>query len=428
MVNNMVKTAIIATVGDSCDPLINHIKNIKPELVCFLYTERTENNLFFIKNEIDTENFLDILLENPNSVDDTFSKSLNVINDFLRQGYEVIGNFTPGTKPMSVGLAMACVEKNCDYEYGYGDRDQKTGMSTSFKENVAQENPYEKYAINQFKRGRWFFNKYQFLASYENFKYAFDELDDENLKTRSDTLIKIVEFYDDWDKFNDEHLKNNLESILDEINTNSSLKEYFTSEIPDFYRQMNKNLEFLNKKDNPMLYLPDLLNNAQRRIDEGKYDDAVARLYRALELVGQLQLIKYHIVDEKTFTEHKTFRVEVKKLESKKSFKKISSKFNTRKDYLDRLDLSNDYDLLDLLSSDTKHDLNKSSQDLVKSYLRIQSRVRVRNKSILAHGLRPLSEKDAQTIYRLIFKHSQISCPNIKKEMETAKFPLFKEE
>lgn len=424
----MSKVAIIGTVGDSSNPLIEHINNVKPDLVCFLYTQRTKDKITLIKDETDADEYIDIHLDNPNNVDDTFSKSLNIINDLLKREYEVIGNFTPGTKPMSVGLAMACVEKNCEYEYGYGKRDKLTGMSTKFEANVSQENPYEKYAINQFKRGRWFFNKYQFLASYENFKYAFDELDDENLKIRSDILIKIVEFYDDWDKFNDENLKNNLEVILDEIKNTSSLEEYFKSEIPNFYNQMLKNRDFLNKKDNPMFYLPDLLNNAHRRIDEGKYDDAVARLYRALELIGQLQLLKYRIVDEHTFSENKSFRIDVAKLKAKKSYNKISANFNTRNDYLDRLDLSDDYRLLNLLSEKENHDLDKSTQNLYRSYSRIRNRVTIRNKSILAHGLRPLNEKDALQIYKLILKHSKILCQNIENEMELSKFPLFEEE
>lgn len=424
----MKKIAIIATVGDSSEPLINHINNTNPNLVCFLYTTRTEKNIDFIVAKSNIEKHIDIFLKNPNNVDDTFSKSLNSINDLLRKGYEVIGNFTPGTKPMSVGLAMACVEKKCAYEYGYGDRDKETGMSKSFKENISQDNPYEKYAINQFKRGRWFFNRYQFLASHENFKYASDIVDDENLKKRSDLLIKLVNFYDNWDKFNDENLNVYLENILNEISNDSSLNDYFTLESQNFYNQMKKNLRFLEKKDNPLIYLPDLLNNALRRIDEGKFDDAVARLYRALELIAQLQLLKYRVVDEKTFHENKAFRVEVAKLKSKKTFNTISANFNTKKDYLDRLDLNNDYLLLDLLSQNKQHDLDRSSQKLVRSYKNIHSRFELRNKSILAHGLKPLNERDAKNIYKSILKHSKILCSNIENEMETAKFPFFEEE
>lgn len=423
-----MKKAIICTVGDSYDPLVNHINNLKPDLVYFLYTEKTKDNIQLIVNQTGINNIHKGFLEDAKSVDETFFKSLNIINELLKKGYAVCGNFTPGTKPMSVGLAMACVEKGCDYEYGDGERDEKTGMSIAYRENILQDNPYEKYAINEFKRGRWFFNKYQFLASLENFKHASEILDDNDLKARSDIFVEIVDFYETWDKFNDKNLKKDLETILGEINSSDYLHKYFTEEYPEFYMQMNRNLEFLTKKDNPMCYLPDLLNNAKRRICEGKYDDAVARLYRALELIAQLQLFRYRIVDEETFMNNKRFRVDVNKLKKKKSFSKISLRFNTRKDYLDRLDLTKDYDLLDLLSQDSNYDLDKSSQSLVKSFRNIYPRVELRNKSILAHGLNPLSEKDALVIYGLVKNHSKKLCPNMEKEMEISKFPLFKEE
>ena len=35
-----------------------------------------------------------------------------------------------------------------------------------------------------------------------------------------------------------------------------------------------------------------ILNNARRREDENKFDDAVARLYRSLELFAQIRLSK----------------------------------------------------------------------------------------------------------------------------------------
>ena len=423
-----MKTALICTVGDSYDPIVKHIINLKPDLVYFLFTEKTGKNIELIVNQTDIKCFDKEILNFPNNIDETFSKSLNIISNLLRKNYKVIGNFTAGTKPMSAGLAMACVERRCGYEYGDGERDEKTGMSISFKENIIQDNPYEKYAINEFKRGRWFFNKYQFLASLENFKHASEILDGGNLKTRSDMLVKIVSFYESWDKFNDKNLKNDLKEILNQINDTNELYEYLTLEFPDFYNQMNRNLEFLDKKDNPMCYLPDLLNNAKRRICEGKYDDAVARLYRTLELVAQLQLFKYHIVDEKTFREEKRFQIDVDKLKKKKSYEKISAKFNTRYDYLDRLDLTKDYLLLELLSEDSSYDLDKSSQYLVKSFKNIRSRVELRNKSILAHGLKPLNERDALDIYKIIKKHSKKVCSNLEKEMEISKFPLFKEE
>ena len=43
--------------------------------------------------------------------------------------------------------------------------------------------------------------------------------------------------------------------------------------------------------------LASILNNARRREDENKFDDAVARLYRSLELIAQIRLSKEYGID-----------------------------------------------------------------------------------------------------------------------------------
>ena len=81
------------------------------------------------------------------------------------------------------------------------------------------------------------------------------------------------------------------------------------SPIEKFLAQINENLEFLKlkiskrgiKTGDVKYYLPDLLNNAYRRIEEGKYDDAVARLYRSIELTAQLGLVNEGVVDVNVF-------------------------------------------------------------------------------------------------------------------------------
>lgn len=41
------------------------------------------------------------------------------------------------------------------------------------------------------------------------------------------------------------------------------------------------------------------MNNAYRRIEEGKFDDAVARLYRSIELIAQIDLNRRGLIDSK---------------------------------------------------------------------------------------------------------------------------------
>ncbi len=73
----------------------------------------------------------------------------------------------------------------------------------------------------------------------------------------------------------------------------------FNKNFPEVSRQLNKNIKALGVLNNPdnqlrcKYILASMLNNARRRADESKYDDAIARLYRSLELIAQIKLKEY---------------------------------------------------------------------------------------------------------------------------------------
>ena len=443
-----MKTALILTIGQATEPSIIRINKLKPDLVYFIHSKKSKENSLFIIEETGIQNFKFKQLSDHESVDDAFIKSLECIDELEQKDYEIIGDFTVGTKPMVAGLVMACIEKNCEYVY-LGESDENSrhdgmGPVKSGQEKTKnQENPYENYAINEFRSGREFFDKYQFLAAYENFSNAMSKLKYSDLKQRSNIFMKIVKFYEVWDKFNDEineiPLNEYLKTeILDEINSNESLKVYFENEIPSFFNQIKYNQMFLNKKlsgktsDKISYYLPDLLNNAQRRIDEGKYDDAVARLYRAMELISQIRLNQYNFMDKTLLNADKTFQIDKNKLKkklSKSSLAEIDNWNPTGWKYdnviLLDFDSGNNYKLLNIVSNESKYDLSPSTKKLVSNYYKINSKVQLRNKSVLAHGLRPLKKKEADNLFKLVLNHSKKLCEDIEKEMEKAKFPLF---
>lgn len=443
--------ALILTIGKATEPSIIRINKLKPDLVYFIHSIKSKENALFIIEETEIKNFKFKQLEDHESVDDSFIKSLECINELEQENFKVIGDFTVGTKPMVAGLVMACIEKNCEYVYlGESSEDSRhdgMGPVKSGQEKTKnQENPYENYAINEFKSGREFFDKYQFIASFDNFSNAEMKLKFAELKQRSNIFMKIVRFYDSWDKFNDSlddiPLNEFLEGIiLKKIKNTENLRKYFENEIPEFYSQMKKNKTFLDKKitnktsESISYYLPDLLSNAKRRIDEGKYDDAVARLYRAMELISQIRLNQYNLLDTSQIDEDKTFFIDKKKVKSKAS-KKVLAEIDTwnpkdwKKPNIKFLDFDSgkNYRLLNFFSKDEKYDLTDSTCKLVTNYYKINSQVQKRNTSILAHGLKPLNKIEAKNLYKLVLNHSKKLCQNIEKEMDLAKFPKFKGE
>lgn len=443
----MSKTALILTIGQATEPSIKRINNLKPDLVYFIHSIKSKENALFIIEETAITNYKFKQLSDHESVDDAFMKSLECINE-LKDDYKIIGDFTVGTKPMVAGLVLACVDQECDYVY-LGESDENSrhegmGPVKSGQEKTKdQENPYENYAINEFRSGRDFFNKYQFIAAYENFNNAEMKLKYADLKERSKIFVKIVRFYEAWDKFNDDldeiPLNNYLEDIiLDKIRSKENLREYFENEIPDFYNQMKRNKRFLDKKitdktsESIIYYLPDLLNNAQRRISEGKYDDAVARLYRAMELISQIRLNQYNVLDKKKIDNNKSFYVDKEKLKKRLSKGNLAEVDNIhfrgwQHDNVKVLesDSGKNYKLLRIFSDESKYDFTDSTRKLVTNFYKINPQVQKRNKSILAHGLRPLNKIESEKLFKLVLNHSKKLCSNIENEMEMAKFPKF---
>ena len=95
------------------------------------------------------------------------------------------------------------------------------------------------------------------------------------------------------------------------------------------------------------------------------------------------------------------------------------------KEKLLNLDLGSSYRLLNIISKSRTDDFSKSTKDLVDSYYRVHGNFQKRNTSILAHGLRPLNEKDAKKVYDLMIKHSSLLSEHIENNREFARFPLF---
>lgn len=452
------KIGLILTIGLATEPSIKRINHLKPDFVYFIHSKKSKENALFIIEETNITNYAFKVLDDHESVDDSFVKSLECIAELQEDDYEVIGDFTVGTKPMVAGLVMACIEKNCDYKYlGESSEDsRKDGMGpvkSGEEKNKDQENPYENYAINEFRRGKVLFNKYQFLAARDNFTQANEKLIYSDLKERANLFIKIVNLYENWDKFSDEvkilnedkletyPLNVYLNQILEDIKNSPNLLNYFKNEIPDFYKQLKKNKQFLDRrisednkitKSNRMYYLPDLLNNAERRIIEGKYDDAVARLYRVVELIAQLRLAQYNLIDDNKLSQNRSFSINKDQLSNKLNKNQLSEidywspkNWNNSNKKLIDLGLNEDYRLLNICGEGSTSEFDNKTISLVKNYKRIQEELQKRNKSILAHGLMPINENQANRLFKLVLKHARFLSKQIDNNRDFAKFPNF---
>lgn len=228
-----------------------------------------------------------------------------------------------------------------------------------------------------------FFNSYQFSAA----KDVADKLA-KNLtgidKALFECLSNLIEGYRLWDSFNHNEA---LKTLGQEVKKLSEYLNFKTDPIlKDFAESAKRNLEFLKTiKGNKEATLLDLFRNAQRRSEEGKYDDAVARLYRTLEMRGQIEF-------EKQFG-CSTSDAKIKKLPE--SLRDEMGKKHTAHNGKIKIPL---YGIFAVL----KEADNEFGKLFFKRREEMDRTLFARNSSILAHGLNPVSEETFKKLSSIV--------------------------
>lgn len=412
--------SIIFTVGGHTS-MIPTIKEENPDFCYFIHSNDSKEQVDKIIKEMNfTDSDFTCIKIQPENLDDVFVKSKMIIDDANDNFSEIMVDYTGGTKVMSVGLALAASIYGVEVKYGYidGERDERGAVIDGDESLRTSSNPYDYYAIKEMNSAKEFFNKHQFEAAEENFENAHNKLKSEALKKQCEIYLKITKLYRNWDKFNDTVGDKKLNKYLsDEIlSMDDNIKNNLVSNDISLLNKLEENSEFLKQKvknnlnsKNVKYYLADLINNAERRIDESKFDDAVARLYRAMELISQIGLLNKKLFDESKL-KNKTFIVDEDKLEE-----------------IDDLDIKNRLDTRSGLRNNFTV-LEKLGVDYAKEYMQnkeIQNRIQKRNESILAHGLNPIDKGDAKMLHDLVLDYAHRIYPKIDEYKEMAEFPKF---
>ena len=439
--------ALILSCGGSPEPLKFCIADFEPDFTYFLCSSDSVDIAVNISKEcnIDDNQFAVKVVSNHESLEDSFAKSREIIKELQKQYDNIHVDFTGGTKPMVSGLVLAAIGEECTYSY-VGSKDfqgrDKEGLGVvqnGFESIKDQRDPYDVFAVMEFNRGMDFFNRYQFEAARVNFKEAKGKLESENLIELVEIYLELVDIYDRWDKFKHKKSKKvsinkHLKFILNKINSSYKVKEYLNEYYPNFISQIELNIKFLDvkipdkgriKPENVQYYLPDLLNNAYRRIEEGKYDDAVARLYRSIELIAQVSLSNENVINQNSLESNAEFFINISDIESKNDLK-VDEVLSTFPEYCISkkfgkntfgIGSKSSYELLQALGSEFAMDYLNDEE--------IKTNITSRNKSILAHGLQPIDKDKAVELYSQVLKYAKRALPDLVEYMDMADFPKF---
>ncbi|NWG28927.1 MAG: TIGR02710 family CRISPR-associated protein [Ignavibacteriaceae bacterium] len=389
---NQHKKVLIMTVGtgatgaDIAHGLFFSIKDSNPDLLVLIGSQKSfETTLSHLRELINKEQIdcevVENVIEEINDFEKLHFEYSNIIEELLKKGFalnKISVDYTSGTKAMSAALVSAALSaKVGSILYVYGERGE-SGRVKSGTERRSSLSPSKIFSKDIFNKAIDYFNSYRYcdcIELLENFEFHPDY--DEKVKL----LIKLSKIFDAWDKFNFNSAFEICRTIsLDELKI-YQLKGYFEDKLKPALVKLKSNELIIEK-------IIDLISNAQRRAAEGKYDDAVARLYRALEMLGQLEF-------QKEFN-CSTGDIIIDKIPEK--FREdVKAKYFDKKDHKIKIPLFGTFELLANIQ-------NKIGLEFISMSDEIKQILSQRNNSILAHGFIPLKEKDYSAANQILEK------------------------
>lgn len=370
------------------------IEHYRPDNVVFFGSDQSMDTIESIKEqyyEQHQEEFTDyefVEIKNVDNFDDCFYNLIKKLEEYQQE--EVIIDYTSGTKTMTIGAAISSILYHKKLSSILGKRGEK-GIVIPNTEKITEQNLYsfyDKLLLNQVKE---LFNNYRFGAASKVLEAIV--IQETELQENYKFLIKA---YDLWDKFRHQ--------------------EAF-AELTKIGKQHGENKAFLGKllqtseEKRELNYIADLLNNTERRIEEEKYDDATARSYRVIELIAQYRLRdKYQLISSDIKIKRlKELGVKNQDIEQYKSLKGVNKKI--------KIPLQKNYELL-----------NTIEDNLGKMFIKdkeMKNLLKIRNNSILAHGLHTVRKEDAINF----FNTAKLYAEEVSKEKvdleELRKIALF---
>lgn len=378
---------LICTVGGTPEAIIAAIRYWKPARALFVASSETEKDVEAMASDsgLQPGGWDKMAVANAQDFGDCVRRMRSLdetVGSWRQRGpaYSVVVDFTGGTKCMSAALSLVSGRWPCRFSYVGGTERTKGGVGivVSGKERpVYTQNPWNANGYQAIEDGCLLFDQQAFMPAARQLDEARKAADDESIKRTLSTFHSLCEGYGRWDQFQHADALQRINEVLKNRNDlRAELGATRSDRVLSVIEQNLKSLKQIVHEPRSRAMVGDLLANASRRKREARYDDAVARLYRAIESLAQLALAERHGIPN-------TDNVDLESLpESLREHWKSRVENGTV-----RLGLQDAYELLDLLGDEA----GKVFKDL-KLDNRQCSPLAARNQSILAHGFAPVGE------------------------------------
>jgi len=311
IVNPNQPKVILISVGGSKEPILYSLRQRMladpPEQIWFFCSEQSrpfavealhEIGLEFPERAVGGEYIVENQFEVLNACYRTLRQQIPLLlHKYSIAREAVLVDYTGGSKPMSAALVLAATEFFQNFAYVGGVRDKDgVGRTLPGQEQLVEQttNPWAVLAVRELGRIADLWKGLQFEAAASLLRTTAGQVPKIN-KVRFQTFAKVADAMAARHRLDLREARALLESVHDtqkEVTPMGALfdgREDFEllSQLEAIQGVMRKCLE--NGGANTTL-LRELLDNALRTASQGRYEDAAARLYRALEMQGQLWL------------------------------------------------------------------------------------------------------------------------------------------
>ena len=331
---------------------------------------------------------------------DSFKKYFTEIKSKIQEledEYKIIIDYTSGTKTMTMSAAFASMLYHKKLIFVTGEREN--GIVKKGTEELNSQNLYLVYDELMISKIKELFNSNRFEAG----KVLLDDV--VGSSEEKEVFTKLFDSYSAFDNVDYETAKDSFDVKL--------FKEHWPELEKDFQKNA-KALNILNVKGHNLkcfYVLASMLNNARRRAEEHKYDDAIARLYRSLELIAQIKLKDYNVT---------TSNVDINQLKGKvdENYLNVLEAARDKNEGKIKIGLTQDYILLNHLD-DELGSFYKENEKL------IQNSLKFRNQSILAHGLESQNSEQYDEFKSIVFDAAKVLKSDIENYISETEFPEF---
>jgi len=384
-----MKSILIITVGGSHQPIVRSIEQNKPDFVHFLcsadsgktkgsYTQIIgEGNVLKSDPKLEEADLPNIVrltelnveqyevhrIKDLDDLNDSYLTALHLVEKIHADHHDarVIVDYTGGTKSMTAGLVAAALDDGrCDIQLVTGLRQDLRQVSdrTEFASPVRVWNVQVQ---RQMRSARDLIARFDYIGAGLFLQKTALRFASDATRETLQRWLSLCRAFDAWDRFDHATARQLIQPNRGQF---VSYAIFLDAVVEGKGRHGFEQVE-------------DLILNTERRAEQQRFDDAVGRLYRVVELMAQTWLRQRHGID--------TSNVDMARIPD--AVKGIVARGQSKKDVVE-IDLLRAWDVVAAFTDDPIGAYFQSEREAVKHFLG------VRNQSLFAHGTTPINARD----------------------------------